>query len=381
MNAENAISLLEPAATKVRDPLGSGSIWLAGMVQRPRAADGALRFDLVFKREYTKEQRHTVTDALIGELRALGYAGDVVPFPRLEGSIAAEKKSLQPAAPAPPPPAKDPVPGMSGKGMGPHGGPVQKQPLVGVKRLIVVASGKGGVGKSTVSTNLAVALSRKGFKVGLLDADVYGPSLPKMMHTQGPVYVTADEKMMPIVAHGIQCLSVGLIVPEEEAVIWRGPMVMDMVRRLLQRAAWDVDYLIVDLPPGTGDAQLTLIQGTDIHGAVIVTTPQDVALADAIRGVTMFRKLDVPLLGIVENMAYYELPDGKRDYVFGQGGGRRMAEKYAVDLLVELPLRSALRQSGDDGVPAALGDDSTAQLFASLADQVVTKVPVPTDAA
>jgi ATP-binding protein involved in chromosome partitioning len=377
MNAENAIALLEPAATKVRDPLGNSSIWLSGMVQRPRVADGALRFDLVFKREYTKEQRHAVTEGLLGELRALGYDGEVVPFPRLEGSIAADKKAQQPAPPPPAAPKKDAVPGMTGGGMAPHGGPVQKQPLVGVKRLIVVASGKGGVGKSTVSTNLAVALSRMGFRVGLLDADVHGPSLPKMMGAKGPVYVSPDEKMMPIVAHGVQCLSVGLIVPEEEAVIWRGPMVMDMVRRLLQRAAWDVDYLVVDLPPGTGDAQLTLIQGTDIHGAVIVTTPQDVALADAIRGVTMFRKLDVPLVGIVENMSFYELPDGSRDYVFGEGGGRRMAEKYATELLVELPLRSAVRKSGDEGVPSAVGDDATAQAFAALAAKVAAKVPLP----
>lgn len=357
------LSLLEPAATRVRDPLSGRSVWLAGIVRNARVEGETLKFDLFFKPEHTRDDRRAIEAAVVANVRSLGFGGEVLPVAKMEGG--------------PQPRRPDAVPGMSGPGVMPHGGPIQKKALPGVKHLIVVASGKGGVGKSTVSTNLAVALQKLGYPTGLLDADIYGPSLPKMMNTTQRPMATADQRIIPVMSYGVRCLSMGLLVPEEEAMIWRGPMVMGVLRQLLQDAEWgELDYLVVDLPPGTGDAQLTLIQATTIAGAIIVTTPQDVALADAIRGITMFRKLEVPLLGVVENMSYYELADGGRDYVFGEGGGRRVAEKYGTELLSEVPLRTALRRSGDQGVPAALGLDATAATFLDLARKISAKLPV-----
>jgi ATP-binding protein involved in chromosome partitioning len=243
--------------------------------------------------------------------------------------------------------------------------------------VIAVASGKGGVGKSTVSTNLAVALRRLGHAVGLLDADIYGPSVPIMMNVHVKPMLDQDtRRILPVVSYGVRCLSMGMLVDADEAMIWRGPMVMGALRQFLQEARWDgLDYLVVDLPPGTGDAQLTLIQAVDLAGAVVVTTPQEVALGDAIRGITMFRKLEVPLLGLVENMAYYELPDGTRDYVFGEGGGARVAQRFETDLLGQVPLRSAIRQGGDQGLPAALGQGPDAEVFLQIAKQIAQKLP------
>ena len=357
------IALLEPAATQVRDPATGRSVWLAGLIRNAKVDSGKLKFDLVFSQAHTRDDRRGIEAAVIANLRGLGFQGEILPIPKLDTPKA--------------PPPQDPVPGMSGKGVMPHGGPIVKKAIPGVTHLIVVASGKGGVGKSTVSTNLAVGLQKAGYKTGLMDADVYGPSLPRMMNTQQRPLVGSDGKIIPVNSYGVRCMSTGLLVPEEEAMIWRGPMVMGVVRQFLQDTNWgELDYLIVDLPPGTGDTQLTLIQATDIAGAVIVTTPQEVALADAIRGITMFQKLGVPLLGVVENMAYYELPDGTRDHVFGEGGGKRTAEKYGTDLLAEVPLRTALRASGDQGLPAALGSDTTAQIFQEIARKIAAKLPV-----
>jgi ATP-binding protein involved in chromosome partitioning len=223
-----------------------------------------------------------------------------------------------------------------------------------------------------------VALSRLGYSVGLLDADIYGPSVPTMMGVfDRPFADVATKKILPVPAHGIKCLSMGMLVDAEEAMIWRGPMVMGAVKQFLQDASWvGTDYLIIDLPPGTGDAQLTLIQAVELAGAIIVTTPQPVALADAVRGITMFRKLEVPLLGVVENMAWYELPDGTRDYVFGKEGGKRTAEKYETALLGQIPLRSALREAGDQGAPIALGEGPEAQAFLDIARKVAAQLPV-----
>ncbi len=196
-----------------------------------------------------------------------------------------------------------------------------------------------------------------------------------MMGVHSRPLVDADKRILPVTAFGVKCLSMGLLVDEDEAIIWRGPMVMSLIRQFLQQARWgDLDVLVVDLPPGTGDAQLTLIQAVDLAGAVIVTTPQEVALADAIRGVTMFQKLEVPLLGLVENMAWYELPDGTRDYVFGEGGGVRIAEQYGTAVLAQLPLRTRLRAAGDDGRPAVLGDDDDAERLLGVARAVASQL-------
>jgi ATP-binding protein involved in chromosome partitioning len=376
MSTVDPLALVQPAATRVRDPVSGRSVWLAGMIQNAKVRGADLVFDLVFDPKHGPEDRKRIEEALKANFASLGFAGRVMVLASGATPVRAEAEK-PPSAPK-----KDPVAGMSGPGIGPHGGPIVKKPIPGVKRTIAVASGKGGVGKSTVATNLAIALQRLGYSVGLLDADIYGPSVPIMMNAhQRPMVEPSERKILPVDAYGVRCLSMGMLVDPEEAMIWRGPMVMGAVRQFLQDANWSgTDYLIIDLPPGTGDAQLTLIQAVDLSGAVVVTTPQEVALGDAVRGITMFRKLDVPLLGIVENMAYYELPDGTRDYIFGEGGGRRTADRYETDLLAEVPLRSAIRQGGDSGVPAALGSDATADVFRALAEKVAAKAPLRPEA-
>ena len=373
MSDVDPLSLLQPAATRVRDPVSGRSVWLAGMVQNPRVKGDDLHVDLRFEGRHTPTDRASIKAALSEHLGGLGFRGRLM-------ALDAGAPPAPPAESRPTPAAKgaDPVPGMSGPGMGPHGGPVQKKPIAGVQHVIAVASGKGGVGKSTVASNLAIALHRLGHAVGLLDADIYGPSVSIMMNAhERPLVQPGAKKILPIDAYGVRCLSMGMLVDPEEAMIWRGPMVMGAVRQFLQDAAWDgCDYLVIDLPPGTGDAQLTLIQAVDLAGAVIVTTPQEVALGDAVRGITMFRKLGVPLLGLVENMAYYELPDGTRDHVFGEGGGKRIAARYQTECIAEIPLRTAIRKGGDQGLPAALGDDATAAIFRQLAARVAAQLPV-----
>jgi len=368
---------LQPAATQVRDPVTGRSVWLAGMVQNARPKGADLIYDLHFNGEHSLDDRRAIPEAIEANLRGLGFQGKVYVMHAGAPPQMPDTKST-PTAPQKAPPKKDPVRGMSGPGMGAHGGPIQKSPIPGVRHVIAVASGKGGVGKSTVAINLAVALRMLGHRVGLLDADIYGPSVPTMMGlNQRPMVDPETSKILPLQAHGVGFLSMGNLVDPTEAMIWRGPMVMSAVRQFLREAAWDpTDYLIIDLPPGTGDAQLTLVQSVDLSGAVIVTTPQEVALADAVRGITMFRKLDVPLLGVVENMAWYELPDGTRDAVFGSGGGVRIAEEYETPLLAQIPLQSALRAAGDAGAPAALGEGPLAKAFASLARAVVERVPL-----
>ncbi len=372
MSEIDPTSLLQPAATQVRDPVSGRSVWLAGMVKNPRPKGSDLIYDLHFSDAHDLEARQRIPRAIEGHLRQLGFEGKVYAMPAGAPPRMGSRGGREPG------PGKDPVKGMSGPGMQPHGGPIQKQPLEGVKHVIAVASGKGGVGKSTVSTNLAVALARRGHTAGLLDADIYGPSVPTMMGAERrPMVDPATRKILPVEAHGVRCLSMGHLVDPEEAMIWRGPMVMSAVRQFLQDAIWaGTDYLVIDLPPGTGDAQLTLIQAVELSGAIIVTTPQPVALADAVRGITMFRKLEVPLLGVVENMAWYELPDGTRDHVFGRDGGKEVAVRYETELLSQIPLQSALREAGDLGVPAALSDGALGQAFAELARRVVEQLPV-----
>jgi ATP-binding protein involved in chromosome partitioning len=245
--------------------------------------------------------------------------------------------------------------------------------LPGVKHVVAVASGKGGVGKSTVAVNLAVALAQSGLAVGLLDADIYGPSLPKMLGlTTGPE--VRGGKMIPLEAWGLKAMSIGFLVPEEKALIWRGPMVMGALNQMLGQADWgDLDVLVVDMPPGTGDAQITLAQKAKPHGAVIVSTPQDIALLDARRGVQMFSQVGVPVLGIVENMSYFCCPNcGHRTDIFGHGGARAEAQRIGVPFLGEIPLQLAIREAGDAGTPvvAAQPQSEVAAAFRAVAAQV-----------
>lgn len=246
--------------------------------------------------------------------------------------------------------------------------------LPGVRHVVAVASGKGGVGKSTVAVNLAVGLARRGARIGLLDADIYGPSIPLMMGVdERPQVDPTGRTLVPFERWGVRFMSLGFLVEKDSAVIWRGPMVMKAVDQLLRDVRWgDLDVLVVDMPPGTGDAQLTLSQRVRLSGAVIVTTPQDVALADAIKGVAMFRKVEVPILGIVENMSFFACPHcGTRSDVFGHGGGRREAERLQVPFLGEVALDGSIRAAGDRGRPTASGDDTPlAASFLAIADRV-----------
>ncbi|MEX1055585.1 MAG: Mrp/NBP35 family ATP-binding protein [Rhodothermales bacterium] len=252
----------------------------------------------------------------------------------------------------------------------------------GVINFIAVASGKGGVGKSTVAANLAVALVQNGYDVGLVDTDIYGPSVPTMFGVgDEKPRVNQNKKIIPIERHGVRLLSMGMLVDPGKAVIWRGPMVSSAVKQFLGECDWgDLDYLVLDLPPGTGDIQLTIVQTIALTGAIIVSTPQTVALADARKGVAMFENVNVPVLGIVENMAYFtppELPD-KKYFLFGQGGARRLSEEMGIPFLGEIPLEQSLRESGDEGTPIVMSapDSLSASAFRRLADTVVRQVTV-----
>jgi ATP-binding protein involved in chromosome partitioning len=249
-----------------------------------------------------------------------------------------------------------------------------------VKSTIAVASGKGGVGKTTVSVNLAVALAQMGAQVGLMDADIYGPNIPIMMGINEPPRATKDQRILPLEAYGVKLMSMGFLVPPEEAVIWRGPMLHSAIRQFLTDVEWgNLDYLVVDLPPGTGDAQLTLAQLVPLTGGVVVATPQDVALADVVKGIAMFQKLEVPVLGVVENMSYFLCPHcSERTDIFAHGGAAKMAEKYGVPFLAEIPLDVAIRIGGDSGKPvmATHPDSPYAQPFKKLAQAVAAQVSV-----
>ena len=237
----------------------------------------------------------------------------------------------------------------------------------GVKRIVAIASGKGGVGKSTVSSNVAVALARQGRKVGLLDADIYGPSQPHMLGVANERPTSADGKtMQPMQAHGLQVMSIGFLVDADQPMVWRGPMVTSALNQLLQQTTWhDLDYLIVDMPPGTGDIQLTLSQQVPVSGAVIVTTPQDIALIDARKGLAMFRKVSVPVLGVIENMSTHVCSAcGHEEAIFGEGGGERMAGDFEVELLGQLPLDAKIRELTDSGNPTVIGDPESAAALA-----------------
>ncbi|MCA0425687.1 MAG: iron-sulfur cluster carrier protein ApbC [Proteobacteria bacterium] len=249
-------------------------------------------------------------------------------------------------APAPAATAAQP---QSGK-RAPHG---VKLEVPGVKHIIAVASGKGGVGKSTTSVNLALALQRLGQKVGVLDADIYGPSMPKLLGIKGRPTMGENKMLRPMEGYGLKVMSIGFLVDEDSAMIWRGPMVMGALQQMLREVAWgDLDVLVVDMPPGTGDAQLTMAQNVPLAGAVIVSTPQDLALIDARRGVAMFRKVDVPILGVVENMATFVCPNcGATHDIFGHGGARKEAERIGAPFLGEVPLAMTIREKSDAGRP------------------------------
>jgi ATP-binding protein involved in chromosome partitioning len=286
-------------------------------------------------------------------------------------------------AEARPPGGRSQAPARGGPG---HGHPAQAAAAAGkpalapgVRAIVAVASGKGGVGKSTVAANLALAMKANGHSVGVLDADIYGPSMPRMLGISGRPSASPDGKILkPMENFGIKCMSIGFLVPEETPMIWRGPMVMSALQQMLRDVSWgELDIMIVDMPPGTGDAQLTMAQQVALAGAVIVSTPQDIALIDARKGLAMFQKVDVPVLGIIENMSYFLCPHcGERSDIFSHGGARREAERLGTEFLGEVPLDMAIRETSDDGRPitASQPDSPYAQTFRAIAARVWDKV-------
>jgi ATP-binding protein involved in chromosome partitioning len=257
--------------------------------------------------------------------------------------------------------------------------PSDKAVLKGPKNVVAVAAGKGGVGKSTVAVNLALSLARHGAKVGLLDADVFGPSIPTMLGApEVPASATKDSRITPALHHGLRVISVGFFVDKGEAVVWRGPMVHRLLQQFLGDVDWGVlDYLVCDLPPGTGDVQLSLSQLIPIAGAVMVTTPQEISIIDVVKGIAMFEKVEIPILGIVENMSYYKCPAcGHTDEIFSHGGGKRLAQEVGADFFGEIPLDTRIRFGGDAGVPIVIAspDSENAQRFMDLATKTAIKI-------
>ena len=319
------------------------------------AVDGRVRLSILLAPEDPASLVRTVRQAL----EAVEGVTDV----RVDVKDPSQAK--QPAAPAPAPAPQSgralPVMGQepqSRKAAVPAPTPVE-YPHLG--RVLAISSGKGGVGKSTVTTNIAVALARTGARVGIMDADIYGPNIPRMMGVdEAPPVV--NNRIKPLQAHGVKLMSLGFLVERDQPAIWRGPIVMKIVTQFLRDVDWgELDYFLVDMPPGTGDAQLSLVQATHVHGAVIVTTPQPVATGDALRGARMFQRVSVPVLGVVENMSWLECAGcGTRTPLFGSGGGRALADELGVPLLGEIPLYQPVRAGGDEGVPIVLSEPESA---------------------
>ena len=281
-----------------------------------------------------------------------------------------------------PPPASGPPPSRAGlsRKAAAQGTPkvaLGADPLPGIAHTIAVASGKGGVGKSTVSINLAIGLTKLGYRVGLLDADIYGPSVPRLMGLTGTPE-TDGKRLKPMEAWGLKTMSIGFMVDEDTPMIWRGPMVMSALTQMMRDVEWgELDVLVVDMPPGTGDAQLTLVQRVALAGALIVSTPQDLALIDARKGLAMFKKTRVPILGMIENMSYFVSPEsGEKTFIFGQGGVRRTAEELGCDFLGEIPLLPKIRETSDAGTPLTASDPDSdeAKIFIDLASKIAAKL-------
>jgi ATP-binding protein involved in chromosome partitioning len=358
---------LASALAEVRNPRTGSSVVDDEMVRDVgTSVDGRVRLTMMLSphddAELVRDVRHAleavegVRDVLIDVKPKNG------PAPRSEGapSRPAASRMLPVMDARPPTPKAVPAPTPVAY---PHLGSI-----------VAVSSGKGGVGKSTIAVNLAVTLAQRGARVGLMDADVYGPNVPRMIGVDRPPAVQGD-RIMPLEAHGIKVISLGFLIERDQPAIWRGPIVMKIVTQFLRDVSWgQLDYFLVDMPPGTGDAQLSLAQATQVHGALIVTTPQDVAVGDALRGVKMFQRVNIPVLGIVENMSWFECPHcGKPSALFGSGGGERLANEVGLPLLAQIPLVPRVMEGGDRGVPIVVSDPESgaARAIATLADRVI----------
>jgi ATP-binding protein involved in chromosome partitioning len=371
----------------IRGPDLEGDIVSLGMVSEIFIADGKVFFSI------------TVPAARAQELEPLRAAAEraVRSMPGVEGATVALTAERRGGGMEPPPPPRRPVvppaaahahpapsrPAPAGAAQ--QGTQPGKRGVPGIGAIIAVASGKGGVGKSTTAVNLALALAANGLRTGILDADIYGPSMPRLLGLSGRPETVDGKVLRPMEGYGVKVMSMGFLVEEDTPMIWRGPMVMSALTQMLREVEWgELDVLVVDMPPGTGDAQLTMAQQVPLAGAVIVSTPQDLALIDARKGLAMFRKVEVPVLGIVENMSYFLAPDtGNRYDIFGHGGARREAERLGVPFLGEVPLTMDLREASDAGRPVVATDPEGAQarVYRSIADAVWKQVDARSGAA
>ncbi|PYB77309.1 iron-sulfur cluster carrier protein ApbC [Rhizobium wuzhouense] len=359
------------ALGRVRGPDLDRSIVEMKMVSDIFISDGKVYFSINVPAERAQELE-PLRQAAERTVKALpGVKGAVV-------SLTAERK--QGSAPPPPRPQAGAPAHSHGHSHAPAPSGTQrsKAGVPGIEAIIAVASGKGGVGKSTTAVNLALALKANGLRVGILDADVYGPSMPRLLGITGRPQQIENRIIVPMENFGIKVMSMGFLVDEGTAMIWRGPMVQSALMQMLREVAWgDLDVLVVDMPPGTGDAQLTMAQQVPLSGAVIVSTPQDLALIDARKGLNMFNKVEVPVLGIVENMSYFIAPDtGHRYDIFGHGGARKEAEKIGVPFLGEVPLTISIREHSDDGTPVVVAEPESPQtaVYLSIAEKVWAEV-------
>ena len=362
-------------------------------VKGPDLSDNIVALGLISEIVIHKDKVYfaiSVDPARAGELDPLRQAAEqvVTDMPGVSSASVTLTADREPgAAPTPPPagPASSPAaaamggpgapPPPMGGGIGAPGAAADPKVagIPGVKHIIAVASGKGGVGKSTTSVNMALAFQANGLKVGILDADIYGPSMPRLLGITGRPQPVQGNILKPMEGYGLKVMSMGFLVEEDTPMIWRGPMVMSAITQMLKEVAWgELDLLVVDMPPGTGDAQLTMAQQVPLAGAVIVSTPQDLALIDARKGLNMFRKVDVPVLGIVENMSYFECPScGERSDIFGHGGARMEAEKLGVPFLGEVPLHMDIREKSDSGQPVVISqpDSGHAAVYREIAEK------------
>ena len=373
---------LRARLAEIAHPAQEGDIVSTGCVSALEAEGGQVRLTLTFRAPISRDARHALEDAVYDALVSQEGVDDVeieVEAPEGAPRAAASEPGLStysggkqsggeaPAAAAPAAPAAA----------------VKTEPggVRQVKHLIAIGSGKGGVGKSTVAANLAISLREKGARVGLCDIDLYGPSAPIIFGVGGAKVKTDAEKkrFIPVEAYGVKVMSIGFLIDEQTPVIWRGPIVGSIVKQFLDDTEWgELDYLVIDLPPGTGDAQLTLTQSASITGALMVTTPSELAVADAIKGMQMFRKVDIPILGVVENMSYYVcVKCGHEHTPFNQGGTERMCVNFGTQVVARLPLDDKTQRGGDEGRPITISDPSGAQAraFADLASVIVEKLP------
>ncbi|WP_439530602.1 Mrp/NBP35 family ATP-binding protein [Pannonibacter sp.] len=362
---------------RIAGPEGGGDIVSLGLVSDVFVSDGRVAFSITVPADRAREMEplRLAAESAVKSVPGVEKAMVALTAERKPGSQGSQAPQAAPAAAAPRHSHAPAAP------QGQRQGGPAKAGVPGVAHIIAVASGKGGVGKSTTTANIALGMKANGLRVGVMDADIYGPSVPRLFGVSGRPEQVEGRILKPLEAHGIKVMSIGFMVEEDTPMIWRGPMVMSALTQMLREVAWgELDALVVDMPPGTGDAQLTMAQQVPLSGAVIVSTPQDLALIDARKGLNMFRRVDVPVLGIVENMSYFIAPDtGKRYDIFGHGGARAEAERLDIPFLGEVPLDMDIRINSDTGTPIVVADPdgAHAKVYRQIAAKVWDEVSRP----